>query len=85
MTQDEILRHVVQALSAVAPEVDFSKIRPNLPIRDQVDIDSYDFLNIIVALHDRLAIDIPESDYQQLATLDSTVSYLTRRLTSPTQ
>lgn len=52
---------------------------PDRPLRDQVDLDSFDFLNVVVRLHEVLGIDIPESDYGELATLDSAIDYLVRR------
>lgn len=82
MTREDILATVIQVLAAVAPEVDFTRVRTDRSLRDQVDIDSYDFLNVVVALHDRLGVDIPESDYDQLISLDSTADYLRARLSA---
>lgn len=76
MTPQEIRRIVIETLGEAAPEADLTRLNPARPLRDQIDLDSYDFLNLIVALHDKLAVDIPETDYDQLATLDSTVAYL---------
>ena len=53
---------------ASRPEGDYDRLKPDRPLRDQLDIDSYDFLNVIVALHERLGVDIPETDYQKLLT-----------------
>lgn len=83
MSPDDIRRIVIQTLGEVAPEVDFGRVRPDRPLRDQLDIDSYDFLSVVVALHDRLGIDIPESDYHRLGTLDSTTEYFAARLPEP--
>jgi acyl carrier protein len=75
------LREIVAAaIARVAPEVDPAALRPDAPLRDQVDLDSMDFLNVVIALHDQLRIDIPESDYGQLATVNAIVTYLSRRL-----
>ena len=52
---------------------------PAQPLREQIDLDSFDFLNVIIRLHEILGIDIPESDYAELATLDGAVDYLARR------
>ena len=80
MTSDEIKQAILEILAGIAPEGDYARLRPDVPLRDQLDIDSYDYVNVGVALHDRLGVDIPEADYQQLATLHSSVSYLARQL-----
>lgn len=78
-TRQEIRRVVLDTLCAIAPETDAAEIAPGRPLRDQVDLDSMDFLNVIIRLHETLGIDIPEADYAQLATLDGAVEYLARR------
>jgi len=78
-TRDELRVAIFDVLAAIAPEADPSAIAPDKPLRDQLDIDSFDFLNVIVRLHETLGIDIPESDYGELATLDSALDYLARR------
>ena len=78
MTADEIKTAIVAALTTVAPEIDPASIRPGVNFRDQLDLDSMDFLNFVLALHDRLGVDIPERDYPQLSTFDSAIAYLTR-------
>ncbi len=79
-TREEIERAVVAAITSVAPETDASAIDRARPIRDQLDIDSMDFLKIVVALHDALGVDVPERDYAKLTTLDACVAYLLGRL-----
>jgi len=76
VTQEELRNVVVQALTRVAPEIDPASVRPGVNVRDQFDLDSMDFLNFVVALHDRLGLDIPEVDYPKLMTLDGAVAYL---------
>ena len=71
---------VVDTLTAFAPEVDYDTLAPDKPLREQIDIDSFDFLNVIIRLHERLGVDIPEADYARLETLDSTLAYLAQRL-----
>ena len=83
MTRNEIEVALRQALASVAPETESSTLRPDAPLRDQVDLDSFDFLNFIVALHGRLGIDVREADYPKLATLNGAVDYLADRLASP--
>lgn len=80
MTNDEIRASVLDALASVAPEGDYARLEPDRPLRDQLDIDSYDFLNVVIHLHEQLGVDIPEADYQKLATLDMTVAYLAAKL-----
>ncbi len=80
MTNDELRRIVADALNRIAPEVEPSSIRSDVGLRDQLDIDSMDFLNFVLALHERLDIDIPEAEYPRLATLDSAVAYLSAKL-----
>jgi acyl carrier protein len=82
VTRDEIRTQLLSAISDVAPEADLSALDPHAALRDQLDIDSVDFLNVIVGLHKRLGVDIPEADYPQLATLEGGVSYLEARLSS---
>lgn len=76
MTKDAIREIVLHVLGQIAPEADMSQIKPNLRIRDQLDIDSMDLLNFVVGLHKELQVDIPEADYPKLATLDGCVDYL---------
>lgn len=78
-TREEIKALVIDTLAAIAPEVDFSTIAFDKPLREQVDIDSFDFLNVIIRLHEVLEVDIPEADYGQLATLDGALDYFARK------
>jgi acyl carrier protein len=80
MTAEEIRKTVIDALTRIAPEIDPASIEPGASFRDQLDLDSMDFLNFVVAVHDRLGVEIPEGDYWHLATLDSAVAYLVGRL-----
>jgi acyl carrier protein len=77
---DHDLREVVIAtLCRIAPEVAPGELRSDAPLRDQVDLDSMDWLNFLVGLHGRLGVDIPEADYRKLVTLDDVVAYLAAR------
>jgi len=80
MTDDEIKNVVLRLLSQVAPEADMSAIKPNLRLRDQIDIDSMDALNFLISIDGELHIDIPEPDYPKLTTLDNIVAYLSDAL-----
>jgi acyl carrier protein len=80
MTSEEIRKTIVEALTRIAPEVDPASIKADHNFRDQLDLDSMDFLNFVLAVHERLRVEIPEADYPQLFTLDGAVAYLTARL-----
>ena len=77
----EMLRQVVlETLTTIAPEVEPASLRDDMALRDQVDLDSMDWLNFLVRLHERLQVDIPEADYRQLSTLDRLLCYLAKKL-----
>jgi acyl carrier protein len=78
MTTDEIRQTVLRLLGDVAPEADPVRIRPDINLRDQLDIDSMDFLNFAVSLHNEFRLEIPERDYPQLSTIDGCISYVQR-------
>ena len=80
MTRDDITAVLIDELGRIAPETDASRLDPNAELRDELDIDSMDFLNLVAALADRLRIDVPEIDYPQLATLGRAIDYLAQRL-----
>ena len=65
MSPDEIREHVVQALHRVAPEADLSGLDPSQNLREALEIDSFDFLNVLIALQEKLGVEIPESDYRR--------------------
>jgi acyl carrier protein len=76
MNQDQIRATVLSELSEIAPEVDTATLAPDRPLREQVDLDSFDWLRFLVALHERLQVEIPESDYARLGSVDQLVAYL---------
>lgn len=80
MTRDEIRTTVLRALGDVAPEADLSRLDPRVSFRDQLDLDSMDVLNFVTALHEALAVDVPESDYAKVGTLESAIEYLAARV-----
>jgi acyl carrier protein len=82
MTPTELQTIVLTALTKIAPEVSPADIQPSVNLREQCDLDSVDFLNFMVALHERLGVEIPEADYARLATLDSAVAYLSGKVVS---
>lgn len=70
---------ICEILGGIAPEADFAALAGGEDLRDALDLDSMDFLNFVVALHERTGVDIPEADYPKLRTLDGAVSYFTER------
>lgn len=80
MTRDQIKEAVLKALLGVAPEAQASALRPDQDLREQLEIDSFDFLNFVIALDKSLSVAIPEADYQRLATIDACVDYLAARM-----
>ena len=80
MTQENVRSTVLAILGQLAPEADMSQLRPDVRIRDQLDLDSMDFLNLLIAVKEELNIDIPEDDYPRLRTLDEIVAYIQAKL-----
>jgi acyl carrier protein len=72
----EIRARVVAIIRTVAPEVEEGELVPGRPLREQVDLDSMDWLRVIVGVHEQLRVDIPEADYGKLRSLDDWVEYL---------
>jgi acyl carrier protein len=80
MDDAQLRQEVLKALQGIAPEVEPETLRGDRPLRDEVDLDSMDWLRFLVALHQRLGVNIPEADYQQLTTMDVLLAYLAQRL-----
>jgi acyl carrier protein len=78
MTQSEIRSKILKRLGDIAPEADPAQLASDVAIRDQLDIDSMDFLNFMIALHKEFGIEIPERDYSLLQTLDGCAAYVER-------
>ena len=76
MTNEALKGVVLRAIARVAPEADLNKLDPRADLRDQLDLDSVDFMNVIVAIHAELGVDVPEADYPKMASLDACVAYL---------
>jgi acyl carrier protein len=74
---------VLRVLNGIAPEVDIDSIHPNRDLRDQMDMDSVDFLNFVIGLHKNFGIEIPDADIPKLANLRSCIDYLRARIKSP--
>lgn len=80
MTEDGIRDVVLKVLTSIAPEVDPLEIAPDVELRDQIEVDSMDLLNLVIGVHEETGVEIPESDYPKLATIDAFVSYLAARI-----
>ena len=80
MTRDEIRQVVIDILERIAPDEDLSSLQDGVAFRDQMELDSMDFLDIIMELRKNYRIQIPEDDYEHLTTMNGTVSYLTPML-----
>ncbi len=79
MTTTEIRDAIFRALRRIAPEADAATLDGARPIREQVDLDSMDFLNFLVGVHKETGVDVPEEDYPKVATLDGCVAYVEAR------
>ena len=76
MTREEVRQAVVSILEDIAPDEDLSSIKDDVTLREQMDLDSMDFLDIVMELRKRFNIEVPESDYQELVSMDSCIQYL---------
>ena len=79
MSEKEIRALLAELIGEIAPEADFSALGDDEDMREALDLDSMDFNNLIIALHKRTGIDVPESDYAKLFTLGGAVAYLGKR------
>lgn len=80
MNRDELRSAILETLTGIAPEIDAAAIDPARLLREQVDLDSADWLNLLVALHEKLGVDMPDADAGRLTTLDKLVDYCSARL-----
>ena len=76
VTDDQIRQAIIGIISDIAPDENASNIDPAVRLREQLDLDSMDFLDIVMELRKRYGVHVPDTDYQNLATLDSCVEYL---------
>ena len=78
MLPDQVKDTVLRLLGEIAPEADLAGLKPDLSFRDQLDLDSMDFLNFVISLHKTFGVDIPESDYPKYATLKGCAEHLSQ-------
>ncbi|MCM8534192.1 MAG: acyl carrier protein [Lentisphaeraceae bacterium] len=76
MTKEEIGKAIVNIIEDIVPDEDCSNIEPTVALRDQLELDSMDFLDIVMELRKLYKVEVPEEDYGQLATLESCITYL---------
>ncbi len=76
MKPDEIRAMIVEVMSEIVPDEDLSQLKGDVRIRDQIEMDSMDFLDMIMELRKRYNVTVPEEDYMKLSTLDGAVAYL---------
>ena len=84
MNEQEIRRILLRILAEMVPEEDVTKLKSDVRLRDQIDLDSMDFVNFLVAVDEKLGVETPEKDYPQLATLDKCVAYFRSKLATTT-
>ena len=79
MSAQDILAVIRDELARIAPEIEFESLDPAVDLREQADLDSMDYLNLLTALHQQLGVEIPDVDAQKLASLDGAVAYIEAR------
>ncbi len=80
MTREDIGQAIIDIIMDIVPDEDCSDLDAQEPLRDQLDLDSMDFLDIVMELRKKYGVEVPESDYPQLATLNSCIGYLEPKL-----
>ena len=83
MTETDLKSIVIDVLCEVAPDIDPADVTPGTDLREDLELDSMDFLNFVIALHERLGVEIPEADYPRLATLGGSIEYLNAKAADP--
>ena len=76
MTRDEVRQAVLDILAEIAPDEDVDSIKDDITLREQIDLDSMDFLDIVMELRKRFNVEVPEKDYEQLVSMASCIKYL---------
>lgn len=82
MTKEDVRNIVLEIIAEIAPDEDLSDVKPDIRLRDQMELDSMDFLDIVMELRKKYGIDVPEEKYSELETLDSSAEYLTPKFNS---
>jgi len=80
MGHQQVKEIVLSIIESVAPDADISNVRGDVPLREQLDLDSMDFFDIVMELRKRYKVEVPKEEYEQLASLDSCATYLGPKL-----
>ena len=80
MTREEILLALHEEIKRIAPEVSQAQLKPTTRVREDLDLDSFDFLRLVAALHTRLKVDIPEAEYGRLRTIGECADYFSKKV-----
>lgn len=80
MTKPEIINIIIEEILEIAPEIERADIIPDQNIQRSLEIDSFDFLKILTALNERLGVEVPESDYAKVDTLEHMSDYFIQRM-----
>jgi len=80
MNKEEIEKIIVSSLKKIAPDTEPSKLSPDENIKETLGIDSFDFLQFIISLDEKLNLEIPEQDYGKITTMSSLINYLTPKI-----
>lgn len=83
MNTAEATAAVAGALAGIAPEIDIDSVDPDVRLRDELDLDSLDFLGLVQALHESTAVEIPEADYGKVDSLNTLIAYLVQHSPAP--
>jgi acyl carrier protein len=76
MSAEELKPIIFKVLGQIAPEADFGQLQPDENIQSALDIDSFDFLNLLIGLNEEIGVEIPEADYGEVSTLNGLVAYM---------
>jgi len=82
MTREDISQAIIDIINDILPEGDCSEVDPNQKLREQLDLDSMDFLDIVMELRKQYSVEVPEEDYPKLATLNSCIEYLEPKMSN---
>ncbi len=82
MTKEECRQLVLRIIADIAPDEDLSDVKKEVPLREQLELDSMDFLDIVMEIRKKYGIEVPEDEYSQLESLESIAEYLTPKFNS---
>jgi acyl carrier protein len=82
MSENELRERILQILHRIAPEANLDELDPNQDLRESLDIDSLDFLNVMIGINETFAVSIPETDYRKVSTLRGMMDYINKRMPS---